>query len=110
MPTFRWWNDTWDVADEISVDIDLRRQFLRTSPSLSVRRLSISLTGYGVGKGVVPTATPLISTFAPEGVLVMRSFSACAALVKKAKEMSAIVLRPYHEVLQGSFSGRSRRL
>jgi len=62
-------------------------------------------------EGCGANGTPLISTFAPEGVLVMRSFSAWAALVKKkAKEMSAIVLRPYHEVLQGSFSDRSRRL
>ena len=36
------------------------------------------------------TATPLISTFAPGGVLVIRSFSACVALVKKAKEINAI--------------------
>jgi len=61
-------------------------------------------------EGCGANGTPLISTFAPEGVLVIRSFSACAALVKKAKEMSAIVLRPCHEVLQGSFSDRSRRL
>ena len=38
----------------------------------------------------MPTATPLISTVAPGGVLVIRSFSARVALGKKAKEINAI--------------------
>jgi hypothetical protein len=57
-------------------------------------------------EGCGANGTPLISTFAPEGVLVMRSFSACAALVKKAKEMSAIVLRPLPRGSSGFLFGQ----
>lgn len=41
-------------------------------------------------KGLAPTATPLISTLARGGVPAIRSFSACVALVTKAKEINAI--------------------
>jgi hypothetical protein len=59
-------------------------------------------------KGSGPTATPLISTFAPGGVLVMRSFSACVAHVKTAHKMSAVSARSRRERDIGEYLHRMK--